>query len=122
MFPKMGRSLQRGGSDLGFAQLVSGALIEELGQTHQAVKTAMRWTGASERSVKHWIAGAHGPSGEHLLSLMRHSDCVLGSCLVAAHRPDVILAFEITAVRGRLMEIIALIDGHSAQGTSLAPS
>jgi hypothetical protein len=113
MFPKTGRSLHPGRSDLGFAQLVSGALIEELGQTHQAVKTAMRWTGASERSVKHWIAGAHGPSGDHLLALMRHSDCVLGSCLAAARRADVVLAFEVTAIRGRLMEIIALIDGRS---------
>src|SRR3546814_2028914 len=47
----------------------SEALVGHLGQTHQAVKIVMRWTGASERSVKHWLAGVHAPRGMHLLGL-----------------------------------------------------
>jgi hypothetical protein len=46
----------------------------------------MRWTGASERSVKYWFAGERGPSGEHLLSLARHSDAVLIVLLALADR------------------------------------
>lgn len=32
---------------------IAAALRDELGLTHRAVKTAMRWTGASERTVKY---------------------------------------------------------------------
>jgi hypothetical protein len=37
----------------------------------------MRWTGANERTVKNWIAGTHGPSGEHLIVLAHHSNAVM---------------------------------------------
>ena len=64
------------------------ALRDELGLTHRAVKTAMRWTGASERTVKYWIAGERGPSGEHLIALARHSDIVFHMVLMLADRYD----------------------------------
>ncbi len=53
------------------------ALREELGSTNRAIKMAMRWTGASERTVKFWLAGEQGPSGDPLIALERHSDAVL---------------------------------------------
>ena len=62
------------------------ALHTELGSTHRAIKSAMRWTGASERTVKYWLAGERGPSGEHLVSLARHSDAVLVVLLALADR------------------------------------
>lgn len=69
---------------------VAMALHAELGSTHRAIKSAMRWTGASERTVKYWFAGERGPSGEHLVSLARHSDAVLVLLLTMADR----LVFE----------------------------
>src|SRR5262249_20175282 len=42
-----------------------------------AVKTIMIWTGATERTVKNWLSGAHGPHGDYLLILLGKSDAVL---------------------------------------------
>lgn len=67
---------------------IAAALRDELGLTHRAVKTAMRWTGASERTVKYWIVGERGPSGEHLIALARHSDIVLHMILLLADQHD----------------------------------
>jgi len=53
---------------------------------HEAVKTAMRWTGASERTVKYWLSGERGPSGEHLIVLAQHSGTVLLTILAMAER------------------------------------
>lgn len=55
-------------------------------QHHRAIKTAMRWTGASERTVKYWFAGERGPSGEHLILLTRHSDAIVLVLLALAER------------------------------------
>lgn len=63
----------------------------------------MRWTGASERSVKQWLAGTHAPCGMHLLTLIRHSDHVLRRVLVAAGRQDMLVALEISTVRTKLI-------------------
>jgi hypothetical protein len=47
---------------------------------------AMRWTGASERTVKYWFSGERGPSGDHLIALARHSDAALCGVLALAGR------------------------------------
>lgn len=73
---------------LAYRTAIAAALRDELGLTHRAVKTAMRWTGASERTVKYWIAGERGPSGEHLIALARHSDIVFHMVLLLADRHD----------------------------------
>lgn len=62
---------------------------EELDDTHRANKLAMRWTGASERTVKYWFSGERGPSGDHLVALARHSDAVLYVVLALAGRHSV---------------------------------
>ena len=36
--------------------------------------------------MKHWFAGERGPSGDHLVSLARHSDAVLIALLALAGR------------------------------------
>ncbi len=69
-----------------YREVIAAALVEDLGLTHRAVKTAMRWTGASERTVKYWLAGERGPSGGHLIALARHSDAVLTAILAMADR------------------------------------
>ena len=73
MLPKKGNKLPQGGrgrhDGVDFNGAIAAALRKELGSTHQAVKTVMHWTGASESAVKTWLAGSHGPSGEHLVGL-----------------------------------------------------
>jgi len=69
-----------------YAVAIACALKHQLGATHQTVKIVMRWTGASERTVKNWLSGVSGPSGRHLLDLIRHSDEVLEVMLVLAGR------------------------------------
>jgi len=110
MLPKTGNDLHRAGVGDDIGGLLADALRLELGATHQAVKTVMQWTGASERSVKHWMAGTHAPRVAHLLALMRHSDGVLGRVLVAADRSDVLLAVEVAALRMKLIELLELLD------------
>lgn len=86
--PKMGTILHLEADAIDYRSAIAAALRDELGSTHRAIKTAMRWTGASERTVKYWIAGERGPSGEHLIALARHSDMVFHMVLMLADRYD----------------------------------
>ncbi|MFA7441670.1 MAG: hypothetical protein WCZ66_12010 [Sphingomonadaceae bacterium] len=116
MLPKTGKKLHLDEEDVTFAMMIAEALDMDLGRTHQGVKTAMRWTGASERSVKHWFAGSHAPHGQHLVALMRNSNPVLTRILIAAGRRDLLLALEVTALRARLEAMLALLDQFSIDG------
>lgn len=84
--PKMGTVLHLDGVPGDYCAAIALALHAELGSTHRAIKTAMRWTGASERTVKYWFAGERGPSGEHLILLARHSDAIVLVLLALAER------------------------------------
>ncbi len=114
MFPKKGNVFPNADGEarleVNYRQTIAVALRRELGDTHRAVKTTMRWTGASERTAKNWIAGSHGPSGEHLISLMRHSDEVLVGLLTLTGRGEAIVALRLVEMRDRLEEIRHLID------------
>lgn len=115
MFPKKGNKRHRGGSKTGRDELgkaIAGALRSELGTTHQGVKTVMRWTGASERTVKHWFAGTHTPEAHHLAALSQHSDTVLRHFLLAAGRPEEATGIRWGTLRAQLIEFIEMIDGE----------
>lgn len=86
--PKTGTNVHFEADVADYRTAIAAALRDELGLTHRAVKTAMRWTGASERTVKYWIAGERGPSGEHLIALARNSDIVFHMVLLLADRHD----------------------------------
>ena len=77
----------------------------------------MWWTGASERGVKHWIAGTHAPSGHHLLSLMQHSDTALACILQAAGHSDLEIGLGVVALRLKLRELLSIIDVQMDQET-----
>ena len=108
--PKTGRNLHRHDHDLAFPDLMAHALVDDLGDSHRAAKTLMRWTGASERSVKHWLAGTHSPRGTHLITLMRNSDSVTRHVLAAAGRHDLVIALEVNGIRSKLTHALALLD------------
>ena len=123
MFPKTGKKFL-GDTELPaptYAALIAEILREELGHSHQAHKTLMRWTGANERTAKNWLAGSNGPSGEHLLRLMNNSDRVFECVLNLSHRSAVLSNQRLANVRNSLRdtadllsEIIEIRDGaHS---------
>lgn len=110
MLPKTGMVLPKA-DELGtYSRAVACALKSEVGATHQAVKIVMRWTGAGERTVKNWFAGTSGPSGEHLVNLIRHSDHVLEAMLLLGGRQRVAGAQKLIGVRNKLAETVQQID------------
>ncbi len=94
MLPKKGRSLPSGSRGDGlprrYAELVSLALKTELDDSRRTIKTVQRWTNASERTVKNWIAGSCGPGGDHLIAMLIHSDTMLHMLLIASRRFDIV--------------------------------
>src|SRR5262245_24668743 len=97
-----------------YPQAIAAALRAELGSTRRVIKTAMRWTGASERTVKLWLAGQAGPNGQHLVALVRYSDRVFETLLALSQRKSA--STQSDEAREKLREIIALahamLDGH----------
>jgi hypothetical protein len=113
MFPKKGRVFPKAVRRISpdeFAKSISNALREELGATHVAAKTVMRWTGASERTAKNWLAGSCGPSGCHLLDLARESDVVMATLLVLAGRELNVSALSLISLKAGLMYAVNAID------------
>ena len=99
------------GSNLdSYSAAISYALKSQLGMTHQAIKTVMRWTGARERTVKNWFAGLSGPSGTHLVRLIQNSDETLAALLVLAGRSEILAAARIMDLRNKLAETVAEVD------------
>lgn len=114
IFPKMGNKLPSRGripALLSFNSAIAGALKTELGPTHQAIKTVVRWTGASERTVKHWFAGTHGPSGDHLVDLMANSDEVLKVIMERSGRSTSIESVKIIELQGLLGAALKCLEG-----------
>lgn len=114
MLPKEGKELHprsRQSNDLSdLARSIAEALRGELGDTHRTIQTLMRWTGASERTVKHWVSGTHLPSEIYLALLARHSDAVMTQFLVAANRDSLLVGIELSAVKAKVLKVLHLID------------
>jgi hypothetical protein len=113
MFPKKGKEFPRSAKRIApgdFAKAISTALREELGSSHLAAKTVMRWTGASERTAKNWLAGACGPSGCNLLQLAREPDVIMATLLVLAGRELNVSAFSLISLKAALMYAVNAID------------
>ena len=69
----------------------------------------MRWTGASGRTAKYWLAGDHGPDGWHLVLLATHSDEVLQVVLAMAHRDILSVTLEPRAAEAALDRASAIL-------------
>jgi hypothetical protein len=114
VLPKTGTVLPSGYNSkrevVDYAGMVSAALRTDLGRTHGAAKTVMQWTGASERTVKNWFAGAKGPSGEHLVTLIRHSDPLLDGLLRLSGRDQRPVDRKLIEARAKLRELLELIN------------
>jgi hypothetical protein len=115
MFPKKGKFFpdraRRPGTEISYEAVISEALNEELRDVRRTtIKTVMEWTGASERTVKNWLAGKSGPSGSYLICILRHSEKVLTAVLRLSGREHVVIGAEIVEARNRLFETIRRID------------
>lgn len=114
MLPKTGKNLPppRNGEskETAYAVAIALALRKELGGSHQAVKRLMRWTGASERTVKNWLSGVRGPSGPHLIAILGQSDEALSTILIQAGRRPALIANQILAARTQLIVAVSHID------------
>lgn len=117
-FPNKGRSFPviGGGSGGGrrppsaVAREICEALRRELGTTPAAAKTAMGWTGASERTVKNWFAGRYGPNEDHLVSLAAKSDAVLVAFLTLSGRTELAATASLLDVRARVRQMLEILD------------
>jgi len=113
VFPKTGKVLPDagGGADRQaiYATTIAKALREEFGGAPNATKTVMRWTGASERTVKNWFAGSNGPTGEHLLDLLRHCDPVHDALVNVTGRKKVITTAKLAALSDALTNALGII-------------
>ena len=80
MLPKKGSKLPMWPGFLGnreaLAFTVADLLKREHGDSHRAIKELMRQTGASERTVKHWLSGQHAPEAMFFLRLVVSSPVV----------------------------------------------
>jgi hypothetical protein len=113
-FRKMGNSLPISALDLlelPYETAIALALREELGGSNQAIKTLMRRTDASERTAKNWLSGAAGPSGAHLIDLMRSSDLVFEVVLRMAGRERALSNSRLVEAKDLLIRAIRLLGG-----------
>lgn len=98
-----------------FAEAIADALRREFGGAPGAVKNVVRLTRANERAVRNWFEAKNAPSGENLVILMRLSDEVLETVLRLAERQDLVAARKLSAARGKLEEMLAMIDDLQAR-------
>jgi len=106
-FPSPGSSAPSGGH---FADVIAEALHRGFGDARSAVKTVAALTGANERAVRNWFDGKNGPSGEHFVDLVRHSDEVLEALLAMCGRDELIAAHRVIDTRRELKNMIGRLD------------
>jgi len=116
--PKLGKELPmpRRNASSGYAPAIAEALKTELDGSNRAIKTVMRWTGASERTVKGWLSGTSGPSGEHLIALLQNSDTLLEQVLRLAGRGSLIEGRRLEGLKNTMAQAVATIEALLDEG------
>jgi len=107
--PKKGKVLHYESEGRDYPAVIAAALRQDVGGTHRAIKTIVRWTGASERTVKYWLSGTIGPKGEHLVALAHHSNAVRDAFLRLAGREQTAAVGKVVDARDMLLQVIALL-------------
>ena len=91
-----------------FAHLIAAALRRDFGDSHAAVKLVAGLAGANERAVKNWYEARNGPTGEHLVDLMRSSEEVLEAVLSMCGRSDLLVAKKVADSKRELRKMLML--------------
>lgn len=109
---RIGKSFHDGGGYDGppFGETIAAALKAEFGSAPSAVKRVARLAAANERTARNWIEGRNGPSGDHLVRLMRHSDAVFDLVLSLSRRDRVVVGAMLMNLREHLVAVTAAID------------
>jgi hypothetical protein len=112
MFRKKGKNFHDAAQapEIAYATSIADALRTELGRSHRATKTLMRWTGASDRTAKNWLSGSYGPSGPHLIQLARESDTILATVLGLAGRNRHLIGADLLRIKAALCAATQLLD------------
>lgn len=111
--PKLGKKLPTHGRDhlaINYSAAIALALSAELRNSSRSIKTVMKWSGASERTVKGWLSGANGPRGEHLIALLRRSDRVFTCVLELAGRRPILEEQQLLALKQAFTAAVSTID------------
>jgi hypothetical protein len=118
VLPKLGKELPitRHDGSIGYAPAIAEALTSELRGSNRAIKTVMKWTGASERTVKGWLSGTSGPNGEHLIALLQNSDTLLEQVLRLAGRDSLIEVRRLVVLKNTMAQAVATIEALLAEG------
>jgi hypothetical protein len=103
--------------DCELAREIAAALRREYGELPATVKRIAQLANAKERTVKNWLAVNNGPSGDNLVSLMRHSDQVLEVVLRLSGRADLLrvarMEEALAKVQDSLRNMEGLLDGRA---------
>lgn len=96
MLPNKGRKLPvwtgvLSGREI-YAHTIAELLRKEHGNSHRVIKQLMIQTEASERTVKHWLSGQHGPDALHFLRLVASSPVIRAFVLGLIESPSSILS------------------------------
>jgi len=97
------------GASSSYLLSICAGLNRDFGGAPAAVKTVARLVGANERAVRNWFEGKNGPSGAHLIVLMRHSPAVLEAVLSLAGRADLVQARLVADAAERIRRILAMV-------------
>lgn len=101
-------------TNLEYETAIAAALRAAFGDSRSAIKVVARMTGANERAVRNWFEGRNGPSGSHLISLIRHSDPVLITVLSLSGRGGLMNRLHIDAICGELRALLDRLEGWRA--------
>jgi hypothetical protein len=85
-----------------FVSATATLLRRAYGGRHSAVKVVATAIGANERAVKNWFDAKNGPSGEHLIKLMTHSDEMLDGFLAMAGKRQFAAGMQVRRARAAL--------------------
>jgi hypothetical protein len=99
-----------------FSEAIAAAMLVEWGQTPSALKEIGRITRTNQRTVRNWVDGRNGPSGENLVALMRCSDEVLTTVLALCGRHDLVPASSLLGLRPALVRAVNAIDRCQGRG------
>ncbi len=93
-----------------FQAAIATALRTDFGGAPAAVKRLARATGANGRTVRNWFEARNGPSGHHLVALMRHSPSVAEAVLGMSGRRRLIEVKLVSDAKLRVQQILELLD------------
>ncbi|MCW4589688.1 hypothetical protein NO263_03740 [Gluconacetobacter entanii] len=125
MLPKKGRKLPLWKGILGhrenYARAVAELLRSEHEEIHGVIKRVMRQTGASEKSVKHWLSAQHGPDTLYFLRLVVSSPVIRAFIFGLAGGPEANILIHLTGCSAHAAVREAYLLGLEASSRQTMP-